>query len=230
MTEPTFAEMISKIAHELRSPLTSIKGFSATLVKRWDRFSDDQKLQFMETILSDANRMSRIITEVLDLARLEAGQLELMAADAHLASVVDKAVSEVEAVPGAERVKVDVPDDITVRADADRLERIVATLVENGVKFSEDGPVELKARVEGDKVIIEVTDRGVGIEPDRIDSIFSGPGPAGQMAGPRGTGLGLFLARRLVDAHRGTLAVDSALGKGSTFTLTLPKEAKDSAA
>ena len=230
MTEPTFAEMISKIAHELRSPLTSIKGFSATLVKRWDRFSDDQKLQFMETILSDANRMSRIITEVLDLARFEAGQLELMSADAHLASVVDKAVSDIEAVPGVERVKVDVPDDITVWADVDRLERIVATLVENGVKFSEDGPVELKASLEGDKVIISVTDRGVGIEPERIDSIFSGPGPAGQMAGPRGTGLGLFLARRLVDAHQGNLAVDSTPGKGSTFTLTLPKKAKDSAA
>ena len=230
MTEPTFAEMISKIAHELRSPLTSIKGFSATLVRRWDRFSDDQKLQFMETILSDANRMSRIITEVLDLARLEAGQLELMSAEAHLASVVDKAVSEVAVVPGTERVNVDVPDDITVWADPDRLERIIATLVENGVKFSEEGPVELVARADGDRVIISVKDRGVGIEPERIDSIFAGPGPAGQMAGPRGTGLGLFLARRLVDAHRGTLVVDSAPGKGSTFTLTLPKEAKGGSA
>src|SRR5687768_3320026 len=108
MTESTFAEMVSKIAHELRSPLTSIKGFSATLVKRWDAFSDDQKLQFMETILSDANRMSRIISEVLDLARLEAGRLELLAADAHLGSAVDKALAELSAMPGTARVKIDV--------------------------------------------------------------------------------------------------------------------------
>ena len=226
MTESTFAEMVSKIAHELRSPLTSIKGFSATLVKRWDAFSDEQKLQFMETILSDANRMSRIISEVLDLARLEAGRLELMPADAHLGSAVDKALAELSAMPGTARVKIDVPQDITVWADPERLQRLVATLIENAVKFSEDGPVEVVAHMEGDDVTLAVTDEGVGIEPERIDSVFSGPGPGGQMAGPRGTGLGLFLARQLAEAQRGSLTVESKLGEGSTFTLTLPRHAK----
>src|SRR5918992_5670333 len=78
MTEgPKFAEMINKIAHELRSPLTSVKGFSSTLIKRWEKFTDEQKREFVETIHFDAERMSRIVSEVLDLARLESGRLEL---------------------------------------------------------------------------------------------------------------------------------------------------------
>ena len=217
------------IAHELRSPLTSIKGFSATLVKRWDRFTEEQKFQFIETILSDANRMSRIISEVLDLARLEAGRLELSPADAHLTSAVDKAVASLGPLKGVDRIGVNVPDDLTVWADPERLERIIATLLENAVKFSEEGPVELTARGDDESVVVTVGDKGIGIEPERIDSVFDGPGPGGQMAGPTGTGLGLYLARRLVEAQGGSLTVESELNVGSTFTATLTRRMQGSA-
>ena len=230
MSEAHFAELISKIAHELRSPLTSIKGFSATLVKRWDRFSDDQRLQFVQTILADADRMGRIVSEVLDLARLEAGRLHLTPTDARVASAAEKAVGHVSQLPGAERVTIDVPDDLTAWADPDRLERIIANLVENAVKFSEEGAVEVVGRAESGGMKLSVRDRGVGIEPERLESVFAGPGPSGQIAGPRGTGLGLYLTKRLVEAHGGTLSVESAVGEGSTFTLTLPLQARDSAA
>ena len=229
MTDTRFAEMISKIAHELRSPLTSIKGFSATLVKRWDRFTEEQKLQFLETILSDANRMSRIVSEVLDLARLEADRLELLPNDAHVASATEKAVASIGSLDGVDRISTDVPDDLTVWSDAERLERVIATLLENSVKFSEDGPVTLTARDSGPTVTIEVSDKGIGIEPDRIDSVFAGPGPTGQMAGPTGTGLGLYLARQLVEIQGGTLTVQSKVGDGSTFTVTLPSKQEGAA-
>src|ERR671910_1340909 len=91
---PRFAELISKIAHELRSPLTSVKGFSATLVKRWDRFTDEQKLQFVETIHADAERMGRIVSEVLDLARLETGRFELNPTAVNAKATVDRAVED----------------------------------------------------------------------------------------------------------------------------------------
>ena len=227
MTETGFAELISMIAHELRSPLTSIKGFSATLVKRWDRFTEEQRLQFVETIHSDADRMSRIISEILDLARIEAGKLELLPADAHVASAADKAVAQLTSMSGSERVSIDVPDDLTAWADPERLERAIATLVENALKFSEEGPIEVVARSDADSVVITVTDKGVGIEPERLESIFAGPGPSGQMAGPRGTGLGLHLAQRLVEVQRGSLTVESERGIGSTFTMTLPRRAGD---
>ena len=230
MSETQFAEMISKIAHELRSPLTSIKGFSATLVKRWDRFSEEQRFQFVETILADSERMSRIISEVLDLARLEAGRLELSPIEAHVASATAKAIAQVTQMPGGDRVTTDVPDDITAWADADRLERVIANLVENAVKFSEDGPVVVTAHSDGERMTLTVKDQGVGIEPERLETVFAGPGPTGQMAGPRGTGLGLHLSKRLVEAYGGSLSVESTLDKGSTFTLELPAKAKDTAA
>ena len=104
MNDAGFADMISRIAHELRSPLTSIKGFSTTLVKRWDRFTDEQKLEFVQTIRSDSERMSRVVAEVLDLARLEAGRLELNRTQVHLLSIATRAREQLAALPGAERV------------------------------------------------------------------------------------------------------------------------------
>src|ERR687895_1197766 len=120
-TKPTgeagrFAEMISKIAHELRSPLTSVKGFSATLLKRWDRFNDEQRLQFVETIHADAERMGRIISEVLDLARLESGRLELHPDDVQVAAVARKAVEQLGSGP-EDRVVVDIDSSVVVHAD-----------------------------------------------------------------------------------------------------------------
>jgi signal transduction histidine kinase len=210
--------------------LTSIKGFSATLVKRWDRFSEEQRLQFVETIAADADRMSRIISEVLDLARLEAGRLELAPTNANVAAAAEKAVAQAAQMPGGERVTIDVADDVTAWTDAERLERVIANLVENAVKFSESGPIEVKASSDGERTTVTVSDQGIGIEPERLESVFTGPGPAGQIAGPRGTGLGLHLAKRLVEAYGGALTVESTVAQGSTFTMELPAKAKDSAA
>lgn len=223
MTELNFAELISKIAHELRSPLTSIKGFSATLVKRWDRFTDEQKLQFVQTIHADSERMGRIVSEVLDLARIESGKLELHPADADVGAAAEKAVANIAQVTGADRVVVSIPDGTSVWADPERLERIITQLIENAAKFSEDGPIKVSAEPsEAGRVAIVVSDEGVGIEDDRIAELFSGPAPAGQRSGPTGTGLGLYLTRRLVEAHGGSIEVTSERGAGSSFTVTLP--------
>ncbi|MDQ3916410.1 MAG: HAMP domain-containing histidine kinase [Actinomycetota bacterium] len=220
MTENArFADMISKIAHELRSPLTSIKGFSATLVKRWDRFTDEQRLQFIETIHHDAERMGRIVSEVLDLARLEAGRLELQLQQTSLREVATRAVANHAALGGAERVRVDVPEDAVVYADPERLGHALSNLVENAIKFSDEGAVVVDAA----NGAITVSDEGVGIPDDLIGEIFAGPAPQGQAAGPSGTGLGLYLTRRLVEAHGGTVSVESKVGVGSKFTIELPQ-------
>lgn len=221
MPDVSFAELISKIAHELRSPLTSVKGFSATLVDRWDRFTDEQRRQFVETIHADAERMGRIISEVLDLARLEAGRLELHPDDVQVATIARKAVDQLPGAP-EDRIVVDVDPSVVVHADAERLGHVLTNLVENAIKFSDDGPITVSATSAGDTVEIVVTDAGVGIEQERHADIFSGPAPSGQRSGPSGTGLGLYLTRRLVEAHSGTIAVDSAPGEGARFTVTLP--------
>ena len=219
-----FAEMISKIAHELRSPLTSVKGFSSTLVKRWDRFTDEQKFQFVETINADADRMSRIVSEVLDLARLETGRFELHATSVEVLPVVERAVKNHSVLPGSERVENQVDPEVRVWADPERLGHIMSNLIENAVKFSDEGPITISTSPDGDNVLIVVADRGVGIEPERLESVFSGPAPAGGRATPSGTGLGLYLSRRLVEAHGGSIAVQSELEKGSTFTISLPTQ------
>ena len=223
-----FAEMISKIAHELRSPLTSVKGFSSTLIKRWDRFTDEQKFQFIETIHADADRMSRIVSEVLDLARLESGRFELHATSIELLPIAEKSATHHATLPGAERVEVKVPEGLKAWADADRLGHVLSNIVENAIKFSDEGPITISARaLEDGTVEITVADEGVGIEPDRVSGVFAGPAPHGQKATPSGTGLGLYLSRRLVEAHNGRISVESELDKGSTFTVILPSEGSE---
>ena len=167
--------------------------------------------------------MSRIVSQAVDLTRLEAGRLELNQTVVDLPEMATKALDNVRALPGAERILVKLPDDgFTAWADHERLERIVTNLLENAIKFSEEGAVVVDGSRSGDSVDIWVAYEGVGIEEDRLKTVFSGAGPAGQMAAPRGTGLGLHLARRLIEAHGGALTVESKPGAGSTFTVRLP--------
>ncbi|MEA2460843.1 MAG: hypothetical protein QOH90_1020 [Actinomycetota bacterium] len=218
----SFAEMISKIAHELRSPLTSVKGFSSTLVSRWDRFTDEQRRELVGVIHSDAERMGRIVTEVLDLARLESNRLELHQTLSELKPIGEKALHDRAALEGADRVRLEIPEGVKAWVDPDRFLHVASNLIENAIKFSDDGAIVVTARGEGDETVFEVTDEGVGIAPDRIEGIFSGPGPTGQKSTPSGTGLGLYLSRRLIEAHKGSIQVASQMGRGSTFTVRLP--------
>lgn len=228
MDDVRFADLISKIAHELRSPLTSVKGFSATLVKRWDRFTDEQKLQFVQTINSDAERMGRIVSEVLDLARLESGRLELHRTEIDLSAIAEKAAEHLSGLPGADRVRIEVEQGFMAFGDAERLQHVIGNLLENAIKFSDEGDIVVSAARADGAVTLTVADEGVGIDPDRLPDIFSGPAPAGQRSGPSGSGLGLYLTKRLIEAHGGEISVDSRLQQGSTFTVTLPADGQAS--
>lgn len=221
-----FAEMISKMAHELRSPLTSVKGFSATLVDKWDRFTDEQRRELIGTIHQDAERMGRIVSEVLDIARLEAGRLELARTEVDVAALVNKTAEIVASTYKTDRIDVEVTGDLTALLDSERFGHVLRNLIENAVRFSEEGPIQVRARAEDPQIVIEVTDQGVGIEPERLGAVFDGPGPTGQVATPRGTGLGLYLSKRLIDAHGGRISVESEVGSGSTFTVEIMAEEK----
>lgn len=222
MSDVGFAELISKIAHELRSPLTSVKGFSATLVKRWDRFTDEERFQFVETIHADAERMGRIVSEVLDLARLEANQLEIHPQQVSIKDVAEQSAGHLVALTGGDRVRVEVEEGIIAFVDPERLGHMLRNLVENAIKFSDEGAIMVTARPTGAEVEVVIADEGIGIESERLPELFSGPAPSGQRAGPSGTGLGLYLTRRLAEAHGGSISVESEQDKGSTFVLRLP--------
>jgi signal transduction histidine kinase len=199
-----------------------VKGFSATLIGRWERFTDEQRFELVEAIHADAERMGRIVSEVLDLARLESNRLELHRTAVELKDVAVKAASHVARLPGSDRVAVEVPPGLVAQVDGERIGHVLTNLIENAVKFSDDGPITVQGRAVDQMVEVSVVDSGVGIEADRLSAIFSGPGPTGQRATPLGTGLGLYLSLKLVQAHGGTLEVESTEGEGSTFTMRVP--------
>lgn len=220
-------EIVSTVSHELRSPLTSVKGYTSLLLNRWDRLQDDQKKMMLEQVHHDADRVTRLITELLDISRLETGRLVLRRQMVDLPTLT-KAIIE--------KVTMEYPDfDVTlsfgadlpqVYADPDKLEQVLTNLLENACKYASPVGIRLDAHVTdaGDAVEIAVSDVGEGIPEDALPKVFTKFFRRSE-GRPTGSGLGLWISRGLVEAHGGNLTAESALGEGSTFRFTLPATA-----
>ena len=222
--EAESAALLTTVAHELRSPLTGVKGFSSTLLRNWDRFTDDQKRLMLETIEADADRVTRLITELLDASRINVGRLTVHAQPLHLLPRLEAQV-ERRVAAGADRTQfvVDVPEDLPpLWADPDRLEQIVANLVENAVRHGR-GTVRLAAERstlrDRPAVDLLVADDGEGIASQHRELVFS---RFWQGGAKHGTGLGLYLVRGLVEAHGGVINVEDAPGGGALMRATFP--------
>jgi PAS domain S-box-containing protein len=235
-TEANHAALISTVAHELRSPLTSVKGFSSTLLRRWERFSDEQKRLMIETIEADADRVTRLISELLDVSRIDAGRLQIRPQPLDVAAIYERHVERAVAT-GHEREQfvVDVPDDTPeIWADPDRLDQILANLIENAVRHGEgtvtlgatpahDGDAAGRLRLDG-CVDLVVSDNGKGIEPAHRELVFS---RFWHGSGRGSTGLGLYVVKGLVEAHGGRIVVEDAPSGGAQFRFSLPTEPPD---
>ena len=215
------ADLVSTVAHELRSPLTSVKGFTATMLAKWDRFGDDDKKQMLQWVNADADRVTRLLAELLDVSRIDAGRLELHAQVVDLAAVVRKAFAGRVAAGEPEGRFVLVEDAPTPELwlDHDKVEQVVANLVENAVRHGA-GTVTVTVTGDGEGASVTVDDEGTGVPPDVAPMIFS-KFYRGR-AGHGGTGLGLYIVRGLVEAHGGTVAVETAPGGGARFRFRLP--------
>ena len=237
-TEANHAALISTVAHELRSPLTSVKGFSSTLLRRWERFSDEQKRLMIETIEADADRVTRLISELLDVSRIDAGRLQIRPQPLDVTSIYERHIERAVAT-GHDRDQfvVDVPADLPeVWADPDRLDQILANLIENALRHGE-GTVTLAAapahdgagegggrrRIEG-SVDLVVSDDGKGIDPAHRELVFS---RFWHGSGRGSTGLGLYVVKGLVEAHGGRIVVESSPRGGAQFRFNLPAEPPD---
>ncbi len=237
--EANHAALISTVAHELRSPLTSVKGFSSTLLRRCDRFTDDQKRLMIETIEADADRVTRLITELLDVSRIDSGRLQIRPQPIDLESVfgrhVDRAVASGHE---RERFEIRVDHDLPeVWADPDRLDQILSNLIENALRHG-DGLVTLGAGEADDDarelwqarghqptgVDLLVSDEGKGIDEAHRDLVFS---RFWHGSGPGSTGLGLYVVKGLVEAHGGRVLVERSTSGGAQFRLSLPTEPPD---
>jgi PAS domain S-box-containing protein len=235
--ERSRAELVSTVAHELRSPLTSVKGFTATLLNKWGRFTDDQKRVMLETVNADADRVTRLITELLDVSRIESGRMEV---HRQLVDVPDRArkivAGRVAAGDAEDRFRLEVLDGMPETwLDADKIDQILGNLVENAVRHGA-GIVTIvvePARLEGedrnsDAVAVSVRDQGEGISPDVAPRVFRQFWRGKPRGGSRtsrhggGTGLGLYIVKGLVEAHGGTICVRRAPGGGAEFRFTVP--------
>ena len=220
--ENDHAGLISTVAHELRSPLTSVKGFTSTLLRRWDRFSDAQKRLMLETVEADADRVTRLITELLDISRMDAGRLEVRRQVVDLEGLLRGQVARMEATgEPADRFVVRVGGPLPeVWADPDRLEQVLSNLVGNAVRHGA-GAVHLGLHPDpdGDGLVVVVEDEGEGIPEEHLGMVFTKFWRGSRRGG---TGLGLYVVRGLVEAHGGRISVSRSPLGGARFRFTLP--------
>ncbi len=223
------SDVVATVSHEIRSPLTSVKGFTRTLLAKWDRFNDEQKRTMLETINADADRVTRLLTELLDVSRIDAGRVQLrrqlVDVGALAADVVEKAGHRPY---GTDRdIVVDVQSATShVIGDPDKLEQVITNLVENALHYAPESQVRVIVMANETHVEIAVADDGPGIAADQARRIFEKFG-RGRDVRRAGTGLGLFITRGLARAHGGEVHLESEVGEGATFTVRLPKPRTD---
>jgi len=219
------ADFVSLVSHELRSPMASVIGSARTLEQRWRELSPEQRESFLALIAHETSRLAELIGDVLDTSRIESGTFSYSFEDVDLARLVRDSAAAAEHGQDEVTVEAVVREPLpAVRGDRDRLRQVLVNLIDNAVKYSPPGDrVSVKAEQSDSRVVIEVRDRGPGISPEHQRLIFEKFGRANvaEHAKP-GTGLGLFIARSIAEAHGGALEVRSAPGRGTTFRLSLP--------
>jgi GAF domain-containing protein/anti-sigma regulatory factor (Ser/Thr protein kinase) len=221
-------EFLANMSHELRTPLNAIIGFSEVLLQRMFGELNEQQADYLEDIMSSGRHLLTLINDILDLSKIEAGRMELELASFSLVAALNNAVTLVRerAQSHGIRLELDVAPQLdTVVADERKLKQVVVNLLANAVKFTPDGgTITLRAVRENGHVRLAVHDTGIGIAPEDQARIFEEFQQATHLTekSREGTGLGLALSRRMVELHGGTITVDSAPGKGSTFTVALP--------
>ena len=219
------SDLVATVAHELRSPLTGVKGFVATLLTKWDRLNDDQKKLMLATVNSDADRLSRLIAELLDVARIDTGRLSLYPRPVDFTQAVERVLASVRAGTGREIVLESAPDLPQVFADPDKFVQVVTNLVENAVRHGE-GVVRITLEPLGPEdpfsgVRMHVDDQGEGISPEIRSRVFTKFWKHGTRGG---SGLGMYIVHGLVTAHGGHVEIDDAPGGGARITVTWPEE------
>jgi PAS domain S-box-containing protein len=223
--ERSRANLVSTVAHELRSPLTSVKGFTATLLAKWERFTDEQKKVMLQTVNADADRVTRLITELLDVSRIDAGRLEMRKQVVDLPAAVRKAVAgHVAAGEPESRFVVALHGELPeMWVDPDKFQQVIGNLVENALRHGEGTvTVSLAPHLDpelGEGAVVTVADEGEGV-PDKVASRVFTRFWRGNRRG--GTGLGLYIVKGLVEAHGGTVSVGRGPAGGAEFRLVLP--------
>ena len=219
-------EFLSIASHELRTPVTSIKGYTQLakmLIKEGDLNTSEE---YLDIALDQIDRMSRLILELLDVSRIETGRLEIRREPIAWTQFVRDVVHRHHTAVSDRRFHVSVPDDTKiVTGDRDRLEQVLGNLLENAVKYSPDGSdVTVTVDDRGDSLVTAVCDRGIGIPADELGQVFERFHRGRQVSSTNygGLGLGLYITKQIIERHGGSIWVESKEGLGTTFYFSLP--------
>jgi CheY-like chemotaxis protein len=235
------SSFLSTVSHELRTPLTSVLGFAKIIKKRLDDRifplvpTDDRKIaqtmqqvdENLKVVVSEGERLTKLIDDVLDLAKIEAGKLEWHMEPVTIGDIVDRATAATSSLfeqKGLRLIKDIAPNLPSITGDRDRLIQVVINLISNAVKFTDVGSVTCRAVRRGGDLVVSIVDTGLGIAAADQPKVFERFKQVGDTLTdkPKGTGLGLPICREIVEHHGGTVWVESALGQGSTFSFSLP--------
>ncbi|MBD3561023.1 hybrid sensor histidine kinase/response regulator, partial [Planktothrix sp. FACHB-1355] len=234
-------DFISTVSHELRTPLTSVLGFTKIIKKKLEEGvfpliqADDRKAQKMlrqvgeniNIIVSEGERLTSLINDVLDIAKMEAGKVEWQMQPVSIAEIIERAIAATSSLFLESGLKLhkDVPDGLRqVLGDSDRLLQVLINLISNAVKFTETGSCTIKARQQDNQIIVSIIDTGIGIAPFDKQKVFEKFQQVGDTLTdkPKGSGLGLPICKQIVEHHGGTIWVESQLGQGSNFSFSIP--------
>ena len=227
------AEFLGMVSHELRAPLTSIKGSAATVLRASRIFGPAEVAQFFRIIDQQADRMDSLIGDLLDAGRIDAGTLSVASEPSDVAALVDQARGTFLSGGGRHTVRIDLPPDLPrIMADRQRLVQVFNNLLANAARHSpESAPIRVAAEREGSNVAVSVSDEGRGIAPDQLGQLFRKYTTAGDGEGISGSGLGLAICKGLVEAHGGRIRAESGgVGLGARFTFTIPVAEESGAA
>jgi signal transduction histidine kinase len=217
------ADFVSLVSHELRSPMAAVIGAARTLQGRWRELTPEQRQAFLGLIGDETSRLATLIDDVLDTSRIEAGTFSFTFTDVDLAELLRDVVAAAELAQDEVVLTTEVGSLPRVRGDRERLRQVIQNLIDNAVKYSSaGGRVSVSALADDGHVVIDVADEGPGIAPEDRQLIFEKFGRSSGGNAKPGTGLGLFIARSIAEAHGGTLDVESVPERGSVFRLELP--------
>jgi PAS domain S-box-containing protein len=215
---------ISTVSHEYRTPLTIIMTFSSLLRMYSERLTDEEKQRYLDNIQTQVKRMTALLDDVLEINRAETVGVEFTPEAIDLAGLCQEMVENTRQINPDHRIEFSIAGEPALMSgDLKLVRQIISNLLSNAVKYSPDkGQVEVNLRFEAESVALMVRDEGVGIPPEDLDNLFKLFHRAGNVGQIQGSGLGLAIVKQAVDAHQGTISVDSTVGVGTTFTVVLP--------
>jgi signal transduction histidine kinase/DNA-binding response OmpR family regulator/HAMP domain-containing protein len=234
-------DFLSTVSHELRTPLTSVLGFAKLIQKKLEEVIlpivplDERKMarsvqqvrDNLHIIISEGDRLTSLINDVLDIAKIEAGKVEWHMAPVSIAELVNQAVAATSVLAQTSNLHVVQeisPDLPSVLADRDRIVQVMINLLSNAIKFTEEGCVTCRVEQAGGTIVVRVIDTGMGLAPDDLELVFEKFKQVGEVMTnkPKGTGLGLPICKQIIEHHTGRIWAESTLGQGSAFCFTLP--------